>query len=290
MIIEECLSRREAGQTHQPGKGTVASVVEGDSLARSNVTPQLTFATAYFYCSNGNAQTTTCIAVLRGLISQLLSANPDLLLYCHEKFSKSGETLLSSMQLAKQLFELFCESTPRVAIIIDGLDECEKVERGLLLEYLNASVEKIHSTTPGKLRVLISSQQDGDIRKMMSSAEVLTLSVELNGDDIRSYVNHRLAEIAKKFDLDETLEKEVACMTCSKASGKYRGKLRALVCGHMIQRPWVENAFNWPLKALRLTFRRPRRPLVNPTIPTAEDPLTFAADPPRHVLALKAGA
>lgn len=177
------------------------------------------FITSYFYCSTSNSSTTTCIAVLRGLVAQLLLANPDLLLYCHDKFSKSGETILTSMQLAKQLFELLCESTQRVCVIVDGLDECSKPERRALLEYLNAMVERIHSIVPGKLRVLVVSQQDGDIRKLLSSADVITLSVELNGDDICSYVEYRMVEIADNFGLSDGLAQEVGNTVCAKASG-----------------------------------------------------------------------
>lgn len=199
----------------------LASVIIEDCLRKQERDLQPVYTTSYFYCSNVNTETTSCIAVLRGLIAQLLLANPDLLVYCHEKFSKSGETLLTSMQLAKLLFELFCDSSPRIALIIDGLDECAKPERKALLEYLTSLVEKLHSITPGRLRLLVVSQQDGDIKALLSGAIVLTLSKELNGEDIRDYVDYRLDALAESFEFDDNMKQYIAHMICAQASGEW---------------------------------------------------------------------
>ena len=199
----------------------LASVIIQNCLEREKQGSPATFQTSYFYCSSDNADSTTsCIAVLRGLIAQLLDANPDLLDYCHEKFTKSRETVLSSMQQAKQLFELFCEANTRLGFVIDGLDECSKPERKALIEYLTPLIEKTNSNFPGKLRLLVISQQDGDLRKLLSNAAVLTLSVELNGEDIRKYVNHRMVDIGRQFGVSGEIIEHVANTTCSRASGE----------------------------------------------------------------------
>jgi hypothetical protein len=207
-----------------PGKSVLASVIIEDCLRKQERNTPPICTTSYFYCSSNNTQTTSCIGVLRGLIAQLLLANPDLLVYCHEKFSKGGETLLTSMQTAKALFELLCDSTSRVSVIIDGLDECEKTERKALLEYLTSLVEKMHSASPGKMRLLVVSQQDGDIKALLSGAAVLTLSKELNGDDIRGYVHYRLNGLAEKFGLADNVKQNIVHMICAQASGKLHAR------------------------------------------------------------------
>lgn len=198
----------------------LASVIIEDCLRRkADVGPTLT--TAYFYCNSNNSQTTSCIAVLRGLIAQLVVATPDLLPFCHEKYSKSGETLLTSMQLAKQLFTLFFDSNINVAAVIDGLDECPERERKAFLEYMNTMIEETRSTITGKLRVLVVSQQYGDIRRLLSSAAVLTMGVEHNGEDIREYVDCKMTAIGERFTLDTKSTRMVAEQIYSGASGEF---------------------------------------------------------------------
>lgn len=154
------------------------------------------------------------------MIAQLLVTNHDLLPFCHEKYTKSGETILTSMQLAKQLFEVFYDSNFKLRLIIDGLDECPETDRRALLRLLTTMIEDTASTTSGKLRVLVVSQQYNDIRKMLSSAVNLTVELEHNGDDIRNYVNHRMVEIAKRFDLDEEMKTMVAEQIFVRSAGE----------------------------------------------------------------------
>lgn len=123
------------------------------------------------------------------------------------------------MKLAKQLFQIFCDSNVKLGLIIDGLDECSETDRKVLLEYLNTLVEETASATPGKLRVLIVSQQYGDIRKLLSSAVTLTVELEHNGDDIHNYIDYRMTAIAQRFDLDEHSKMTVAELIYMRSSG-----------------------------------------------------------------------
>ena len=148
-------------------------------------------------------------------------ATPDLLPFCHEKYLKSGETILTSMQQAKLLFALFCDSNIKVAAVIDGLDECPERERKAFLENMNTMIEETRSTVSGKLRVMVVSQQYGDIRRLLSSAAVLTVGVEHNGDDIREYVDCKMTAIGERFNLDIESTRMVAEQICHGASGEF---------------------------------------------------------------------
>lgn len=154
------------------------------------------------------------------MIAQLLEATPDLLPYCHERYIKSGETSLTSMQRAKQLFQIFCDSNTKVRLIVDGLDECPEAERKALIHYLTTMVEEIASNNPGKVRVLFVSQQYGDIRRLLSSAATLTVELKHNGEDIRNYVDCRMTTIAQRFGLDEQSKTIVADLIFGRSSGK----------------------------------------------------------------------
>lgn len=202
------------------GKSVLASVIIENCLEVPEAETPPTFTTAYFYCTRSYSDTTSCIGVLRGLIAQLLVATPDLLPYCFEKYTKSGETILTSMHLAKQLVQIFCDSNVKLRLIVDGVDECSETDRKALLHYLTTLVEETTSTTSGKLRILIVSQQYGDIRRLLSSAASLTVELEHNGNDIRDYVDCKMEVIAQRFNLDERSKTTVAEQIYMRSSGE----------------------------------------------------------------------
>jgi hypothetical protein len=203
------------------GKSVLASVIIEHCLARYNLGQQPEYVVAFFYCTNSNTQTTTCIAVIRGLIGQLLLHQPDLIPHFYEKLTKSGDTVLTSMQQARSFFELLCDASTRVALVIDGLDECTPAERKALLDYVISRVEVAESTVSGKLRVLFVSQQEGDIRSRLSSATVLTVGHDNNHEDISKYVEHRMIPIERKFELEPAMKDRVGLWICSNAAGRY---------------------------------------------------------------------
>ncbi len=136
------------------------------------------------------------------------------------------------MNTAKQLLQLFCEKTTKLFLVVDGLDECSETERRVLADYLNELVEKSEASTPGKLRLLIVSQMEGDIKKLLFNAATLTISSEHNGDDIRAFVDQKMISIAEAFELDKAETEHVASATCARASGAcipvYKGSLTVI--------------------------------------------------------------
>ena len=193
------------------GKSVLASVIIEDCLKRKGCT------TAYFYCTSSDSQRNTCLAVLRGMISQLQAHCDELLPYCHEKMHASGDAILSSMHTAKLLLKLFCEKLPSIFMILDGLDECSSTERRVLVDCLTDLVD----STPGRLRLLIISQAEGDIKKLLSSADRLTITLEHNADDIRSYVKSRMVEVVRTFEIEAGESDHVVNLTCAGASGMF---------------------------------------------------------------------
>src|SRR5436190_15427186 len=133
------------------GKTILASVIIDDCMLQES------FTTAYFYCKD-DEQKNNCISIFKGLIIQLLSHCRDLVPFCHDKYSSSGETTLSSARLTNQLLELLCKTISKQYIIIDGLDVCDVPERSLVLSFFKTLVDRSDTYEPGKLRVLFISQ------------------------------------------------------------------------------------------------------------------------------------
>jgi hypothetical protein len=183
------------------------------------------------------------VAILRGLISQLLGQCSELVPYCHEKYLASGEAMLSSIHTAKQLLELLCEKLPRLYLVVDGLDECTETERRVALNYLNGLVDKMDSSVPGKLRLLVVSQEEGDIKKLLATAACLKLSPEHNEADIRSYVEKEMATIQRKFELDRAQVVHITEATCSRSHGKPSSS-----CGYVGQQYQCFRAGNYTFR------------------------------------------
>ncbi|KAF8863167.1 hypothetical protein BDZ45DRAFT_765670 [Acephala macrosclerotiorum] len=87
----------------------------------------------FFFCKPGDGSRNGFMAITRGILFQILSRNKskDHMLYVDEKASFSGELVLASLKLAKELLETAIQSCKKTYIILDGLDECNRDERSV---------------------------------------------------------------------------------------------------------------------------------------------------------------
>lgn len=161
-------------------------------------------------------------------MDQLLDQYPDLVPYCHHRYTTSGEPLLRSLTLSKKLLEDFCFTVPKQVIVIDGLDECEAADRKQVLDYFVQLVGQCDTDDPGKLRVLFVSQDYPDIKRALQSSTIartvprqLHLSDADNGRDIDVYISHFLARIKQKFGISEDQERYIQNMALGRAKGMF---------------------------------------------------------------------
>jgi hypothetical protein len=143
---------------------------------------------------------------LKGLADQLLDQYPEMLIPCFTRRRSSGEPSLRSLIQAKKLIEDFCSTIPKLFIVIDGLDECEKAERNQVLDILTEAVGLRDTVDPGTLRLLVASQDLVDIRKGLNSSAstkvapmILRISETDNEGDIRAFTRLWVDKIASKF-------------------------------------------------------------------------------------------
>lgn len=164
------------------------------------------FKTTYFYCREGHSDTTTCIGILKGLISQMVIHCDDLVPFCHDKLNTTPDLTLTTQSQAKQLLELSCKTIPKQFIIIDGLDECEKSQRKNLLEILTAIVKACDEMSNcGKPRILFISRKLGDIERYLAEASWMEIR-NANRKDIEAFVCHKMEILKGKFDLGQEPE------------------------------------------------------------------------------------
>jgi hypothetical protein len=154
--------------------------------------------TIYFYCKNGEPHQSTCSGILRGFLRQLLAQDHPLLGWCHDKYQTSGELVLRSDQLAIELLRALLPDDQRTFMLLDGLDECGKDERMRLLKHLQ-SLSDIQDD--GRLRVLVASQVEPDIRRGLKSFDEITIRAANINRDIETYVSDGCDIIGSRFDL-----------------------------------------------------------------------------------------
>ena len=203
------------------GKTVLASVIIEDCLKNNTCEKNNPDETTYFYCKHAETEKSTSMAIFRGLLSQLIFQNRSMLPYCYEKTLAKGELTLTSAVTAQNLLELFLECSPRQYIVIDGLDECNAIERKLVLSFFNDIIRKYDSKDPGKIRVLFVSQDEDDIKNALKSAAWISLAPGNIEHDLRIFTRKWSDEIGQKFDLDTQEVNHIAELTCYRADGMF---------------------------------------------------------------------
>lgn len=175
--------------------------------------------TAYFYCNYDDQETNTTLVVLKGLLMQAVTWRPELMSYFDEQRLNGGEPTIFKEQTAKKLANLVFRDGGQVYLVIDGIDECSPDDRKSILSFLSTLVREIDQESPGKLRLIVISQNEPDIGRALVNATELQIGKQLNGDDIALYVETYTRRIGSKFGLDQDEVSALQKETCRYAEG-----------------------------------------------------------------------
>ncbi|KAH6626209.1 hypothetical protein B0J18DRAFT_443769 [Chaetomium sp. MPI-SDFR-AT-0129] len=179
-----------------PGAGkTFLSAVAVDEAKKRH-------RTLFVFVSHIHQSSTTTKSILQSLLFQLAFDLED----AQSVLVESNEReLLGNTQYVRDLLKTLL-STPGVGptyIILDGLDEMEAVERGILLNQL-ADLESCP-----EVRTLISSRPEDDIANILDAKASKIRVDKRNSDSIRSYVNQRTQDWMRTADFDQEIRKQV---------------------------------------------------------------------------------
>ncbi|KAF2128362.1 C2H2 domain-containing protein [Dothidotthia symphoricarpi CBS 119687] len=205
------------------GKTILASAIIDECKQKTD------FNTSFFYCREEDHTSNSAVGILKGIVEQLLDQHPQLLPACYARYSSSGEPSLRSLSQAKRLVEDFCFTDVKTFVVVDGLDECEPVERKQLLDILVNIVGVCDTHEPGKLRMLLVSQDYSDIRRALHSSAVTRLTPRIvqisdtdNESDIRAYVRFEVDRIASKHSpITDDMKEYVRNLTVANAKGMF---------------------------------------------------------------------
>ncbi|KAI1316482.1 hypothetical protein F5Y16DRAFT_393125 [Xylariaceae sp. FL0255] len=162
--------------------------------------------TLFFYCKEGNSDRDTFVAVARGLLSQFLKQNADLLDTFYQKSCRSGEKTLTSNNLITQLLNLAFRASSNAYVVLDGLDECPRAEQKRIVGWFQELAEGLPDS---KVRCIFFSRHDGWIQRLFTGVDSIKISADKNHHDIENY---SLLEALKLRETCQSLPEDTAKM------------------------------------------------------------------------------
>lgn len=194
------------------GKTILASVLVEKCANISNT------HVAYFYCRAEDCNRSMFIGVCRSLICQLAQQNTSILSYVYEKSASSGRSHLDSISLAKEMLGVVFDAVDTLFIIIDGIDECKKVEK----ERISTTLISIVENHTAFLRCCFISQHDKDTGKIFRNMPTLQITEKHNAGDILNYCVGMEEKIASSFQVSTTdlQHLNISRNVAAKADGK----------------------------------------------------------------------
>jgi len=143
---------------------------------------------------------------------------PEVLAYIYEECSKSNELTLEIQNFLIKLVEYSMEGSQPLWIIIDGLDECDRKEKKIMT-WVMAMVNA--ETNTGRIRLFVISQDDGDMRKVLTKNHVISLSNTAQHEEaIRMFAAKKSVKLKEKFDLTSDAERNITEIITVRSKGE----------------------------------------------------------------------
>lgn len=169
-----------------------------------------------YFCDNTEKERNTAVAVLRGLIWQLLQYHPKLCDHILPSFRTQGESLFSLEPLWRIFERMVCNPALETTYyVLDGLDECDEASLEILLEKFKALFSaKTDESLACHFNLLVVSRELPDlIPNLLSSFPRISLDsdtiTEVN-EDIDISIEAKVEELSRHGQYPDALRKHVA--------------------------------------------------------------------------------
>ena len=209
-----------------PGKGkTMLSIFLAEELEATAISRNKLFL--QYFCDNKENKRNTAVAILRGLIWQLLKYRPKLFDHILPSFRTQGESLFSFEPLWRIFKSMVCDPTlENTYCVLDGVDECDKASLELLLRRF-AALFSADTFGPSAyhLNLLIVSRDLPDcIPKLLSSSPCISLDSDADTEtsqDIELFIKTKVKELSKDENYSEALRVHVERVFRERAQGTF---------------------------------------------------------------------
>ncbi|KAF3076336.1 hypothetical protein CFAM422_001605 [Trichoderma lentiforme] len=183
-----------------------------------------THYSTYFFCDANDNTRNNAVAIIRGILFQLLEQNKELIGHILPSYEIQREQLFShnSFETVWKFFLTMVNGLgdSQATCIIDGLDECEPISLELLLKNL----KKITSTSP-RLKIIVLSREYprifgaslGQFPRIRLDPDAKT---EVNRG-LEQYISTRVAELSESKQYTTQLANHVKECLMEKSAGTY---------------------------------------------------------------------
>jgi hypothetical protein len=154
---------------------------------------------AFFFCQFDNADSLMARTILGALIRQCLSADA-LSQTVEAKLIKVFKGVSPGAEDLEEIFLEVARTSKAIRIVIDGLDECSRPARMVVLKLLHRLILSSESI----VKVFLSSRDSmiGDIATVFDTCQQLTMDCEEARADISLYVNGIIEEKIEAGELE----------------------------------------------------------------------------------------
>lgn len=164
---------------------------------------------AFFYCNRNENERRKPLSVLRSFVRQLSTVAHDKSsiqmrlkeYYLTSRLNCSEPTLNDCKNLLLEYINIY----PRTTLILDALDECDKHERGQLMEIFDYLLA--HALKP--LKIFISSRPDGDIKERFSNGANIPIQATDNHEDISKFIQSEIIKHQRWNKMSDELREEI---------------------------------------------------------------------------------
>ena len=213
-----------------PGKGkTMLSVFLAEELEQTARSSQNKLFLQYF-CDNKDEKRNTAVAVIRGLIFQLLQSCPRLFDHILPSFKIQKESLFlsTSFEALWRIFESMV-SDPALETtycVLDGLDECDEASLEILLGKFAALLSaNPNESSPCHLNlVIVSRDLPNFIPELLSSFPRISLDPDADTEinkDIDLFIKEKVKKLSKNRQFSEELCVHVENVFRKRAQGTF---------------------------------------------------------------------
>lgn len=200
------------------------SIFLAGELERTTADMQNTIFLQYF-CNNKRDERNTGIAIIRGLLFQLLQLHPKLIDYILPSFEVEKSSLFTFEALWRIFVAMIHDTTlGNVYCVLDGLDECEESSLVVLLKKLKALFSADFSSAHCLKLLIVSRDYPEFISEVLSNFLCIRLDTHAYREvdiDVRLFIKAKVEELSAKKKYPSSLRAHVEEIFANRANGTF---------------------------------------------------------------------
>ncbi|KAL7783921.1 ankyrin repeat-containing domain protein [Trichoderma afarasin] len=243
-----------------PGLGkTMLSIHLTEFLSRCFHSLDQSYYSTYFFCDAKDNTRNNAVAIVRGILFQLLKQKGDLIEHIMSSYRVQREQLFQPDSF-EALWGIFLNMTSalrdsQVYCILDGLDECEPNS----LEPLLTKLSKITSTSPRMKVIILSREYPRCLEASLGQFPRIRLDPDAKteiSEGLDLYISTRVAELSKNKQYPPELTKSVEKTLKEKSMGTYLWASFVIKDLHTMEISGVEESLRQLPRGLNALYER----------------------------------